>query len=239
MEYGLKVPGATYHTERRMSMNFLCKCCKSRVTESKRPEYIESAAIHQRAYHMEWAVFDEEENSKPINEREWSDRNIAPRVGDKRILRVKIPFDEEIGAVFTNVYEPWQMFLNGWDSATSPDDISKASAVLCRFEEVLWSDEFSAFISVEILSVMPLCQLYKYIPQIVTNNRFFEEFGSHEEVWTDYKDEHLLYRSWSAQGDVGETQLIYTDDNGKRHEVMTSWFGMHDDFYYFGNRVNE
>ncbi len=31
-EYGLKVPGATYHTERRMSMNFLCKCCKSRVT---------------------------------------------------------------------------------------------------------------------------------------------------------------------------------------------------------------
>ena len=67
-EYGLKVPGATYHTERRMSMNFLCKCCKSRVTESKRPEYIESAAIHQRAYHMEWAVFDEKENSKPMHD---------------------------------------------------------------------------------------------------------------------------------------------------------------------------
>ena len=43
-----------------MDMNFLCKCCKSRVTEDKRPEYIESAGIHEKAYHMEWAVFDKE-----------------------------------------------------------------------------------------------------------------------------------------------------------------------------------
>ena len=221
-------------------MNFLCKCCKSRVTEDKRPEYIESAGIHEKAYHMEWAVFDEEENSKPINEREWSETNITPKVGDKRILRVKAPFDVEIGAVFTNVYEPWQMFLNGWDSAASPEDIYKAAAVLCRFEEVLWADDFSAFINVEILNVMPLYELYKYIPETVTADRFFEEFGSHEEeVHTEFENEHLLYRYWSAQGDVAETQLIYTEDNGKRHEVMTSWYGMHDDFYYFYNIVNK
>jgi hypothetical protein len=188
---------------------------------------------------MEWAVFDEEENIKPINERKWSDKNITPKVGDKRILRVKVPFDEEIGAVFTNVYEPWQMFLNGWDSAASPEDIYKAAAVLCRFEEVLWADDFSAFISIGILNVMPLCELYKYIPETVTDERFFEEFGSHEEVWTDYEDEHLLYRFWSAQGDVSESQLIYTEGNGKRHEIMNSWYGKHDDFYYFYNIVNE
>ncbi|WP_024856159.1 SMI1/KNR4 family protein [Ruminococcus albus] len=33
-------------------------------------------------------------------------------------------------------------------------------------------------------------------------------------------------------------QLIYTDDKGIRHEVLTSWNAMHDDFYYFGNAVN-
>ena len=87
---------------------------------------------------------------------------------------------------------------------------------------------------------MPLYELYKYIPETVSADRFFEEFGSHEEeVWTEFENEHLLYRSWSAQGDVAETQLIYTEDNGKRHEVMTSWYGMHDNFYYFCNIVNE
>lgn len=101
-------------------MNFLCRCCKKRIVrETEKPQLNKIAGEHQTAYHMEWAVFDGEEMSRPIEERKWSERNIQPKAGDKRILRVKSPFDEEPGDVFTTLYEPWQMFYNGWDSAES------------------------------------------------------------------------------------------------------------------------
>ncbi|MBR1863277.1 MAG: hypothetical protein IJ806_04240 [Ruminococcus sp.] len=154
-------------------MNFLCTCCKQRITKGERvSRLVESAGVHNYAYHMEWAVFDEEEISRPITERKWSDRNIQPIVGDKRILRVKRPFDEDLGGVFTNIYEPWQMFYNGWDSAESPEDIQKTCAVLCRFDEVLWADEFSAYIVVTVLHTLPLCRLHQVFPETVTDRNF-------------------------------------------------------------------
>lgn len=121
-------------------MDFICRCCKKRITRTDPHRLIEKADLHEDAYHFEWALFDEEEMSKPINERVWSERNIQPLVGDKRILRVKAPFDEKPGDTFTNFYEPWQMFYNGWDNAEKPEDIYKACGVLCRFDEVLWAE---------------------------------------------------------------------------------------------------
>ena len=70
------------------------------------------------------------------DKRECVHTDQVPIVGERRIIKVTAPFDEEIGDTFTTVFEPWQMFLNGWDSAESPEDICKACAVLCRFEEV-------------------------------------------------------------------------------------------------------
>ena len=166
------------------------------------------------------------------------ERNIQPKVGDKRILRVKAPFDEERGSVFTNIYEPWQMFYNGWENAESPADIGKACAVLCRFGEVLWADDFSAFIIVEILNILPLFEIPKLVPETVTDRRFFEDFGFGDACWTEYEDDHWLYRTWSAQGDVGDGQLIYTDDSGKRHEIMNAYFSFHEASYILGNDVN-
>ena len=180
-----------------------------------------------------------EELSLPLNKRQWLHTNQVPVVGEKRILKVTAPFDEEIGDTFTTIFEPWQMFLNGWESAESPDDIGKACAVLCRFEEVLCADYFSAIIYATVLKTIPLDQLYKVIPETVTDERFYEEFGDGKEVWTEYEDKHRLYRTWNAQGDVSQMQLIYTDDRGIRHEVLTSWYAMHEDFYYFGNAVNK
>lgn len=202
-------------------MNFLCKCCNQRITSNHQyRSLVESAGVHDTAYHMEWAVFDEDELSKPISERTWSDRNVQPTVGTQRILRVKKPFDEEIGALFTNIYEPWQMFYNGWESAESPEDIRKACAALCRFDEVLWTDGYTAYILVSVLHTVALCRLHEVFPETVTDRRFFEDFGFGD-VCTEYEDAHLLYRTWSAQGDVGDAQLIYTDDSGRRHELMS------------------
>ena len=220
-------------------MQFLCNCCQRRVTnESGCRQMIGSAGIHDTAYHMEWALFDAEEMQKPIQERKWSERNEQPVTGAKRILRVKVPFDEEPGGVFTNLYEPWQMFYNGWESAESPADIFKACAVLCRFDAVLWADDYSAFILVEVLKAVPLVSLHQVIPETVTEVRFFEDFGFSDEIWTEYEDEHLLYRTWTAQGDAGSAQLIYTDDRGRRHEVLEGIFGSHDDIYHIGNWIN-
>ena len=220
-------------------MNFLCRCCKQRIArEIEKPQLNRTAGAHQTAYHMEWAVFDDEEMSRPIEERKWSDRNIQPKAGDKRILRVKAPFDEEPGDVFTTLYEPWQMFYNGWESAESPEDIGKACAVLCRFEDVLWADDFTAFITVGVLNVLPVIRFPQVFPETVTDRRFFEDFGFDDEIWTEYEDEHLLYRTWSAQGDVGDAQLIYTDDSGKRHELLHGYSGRHGDTFELGNDVN-
>lgn len=220
-------------------MNFLCTCCKQRITLNKQyRHFLEGARIHDLAYHMEWPVFDDEELAKPVTERKWSDRNIQPQAGDMRILRVKKPFDEAPGAVFTNIYEPWQMFYNGWESAESPADIGEACAVLCRFGEVLWADDFTAYITVEILHTVPLCRLHEVIPETVTDRKFFEDFGFGA-AETEYADAHLLCRSWSAQGDLGDMQLIYTDDGGRRHELLAGSFSGHSGLtYVLGNEVN-
>lgn len=220
-------------------MNFLCRCCQKRIVRKiEKPQLNKEAGVHQTAYHMEWAVFDDEEMSRPIEERKWSDRNIQPKAGDRRILRVKTPFDEEPGDVFTTLYEPWQMFYNGWESAESPEDIGKVCAVLCRFCEVLWTDDYTAFITVEVLHVLPVIRFPQVFPETLTDRRFFEDFGFDDEIWTEYEDGHLLYRTWSAQGDCGDAQLIYTDDSGKRHELLHGYFGGHSDTYEFGNDVN-
>ncbi len=222
-------------------MNFLCSCCQQRITtDHQYRSLVESAGVQTQAYHMEWAVFDEDELSKPISERKWSDRNVQPTVGAQRILRVKKPFDEEPGAVFTNLYEPWQMFYNGWDSVASPEDIRKACAVLCRFDEVLWADGYSAFILVSVLHTVPLCRLHEVFPETVTERRFFEDFGFDDETDTEYEDAHLLYREYSTgQGYFGDVQLIYTDDAGRRHELLYGSCSAHRGASYsLGNEVN-
>ena len=58
-----------------------------------------------------------EELCLPPDKRKWVHTDRVPVVGERRILKVTAPFDEDIGDTFTTVFEPWQMFLNGWDSA--------------------------------------------------------------------------------------------------------------------------
>ena|GEM_PF-931325 len=162
-------------------MNFLCSCCKSRITNDDRNRHlIEGAGIHNIGYDLAWMECAKEELSLPPDKRKWVHTDEVPVVGERRILKVTAPFDEQPGNTFTTVFEPWQMYLNGWDSAESPVDINKACAVLCRFDEVLCLDDFSAIISVTVLKTIPLDLLYKVIPETVTDDRFFEEFGGDE-----------------------------------------------------------
>ncbi len=220
-------------------MNFICRCCKSRVVKNNfndRFAFVPEAGLHRTAYHMEWVRFREGDES-PIAEREWEYFDDTPEVGKTCIMRVQKPFDEELGGIFTNIFEPEMMAVNGWSDAEHPEDIHKAAAVLCRFVEVLWSDDFTAFIQVEVLNVVLLADLHRVFP-VTVSDRPVELFGDAEEVWTEYEDEHWLLRDWNAQGDVGEQQYLYTDDEGVAHEVLTSWFDFHDDTYTLSNVVS-
>ena len=39
--------------------------------------------------------------------------------------------------------------------------------------------------------------------------------------------------------ETGKPQLIYTDDSGKRHELLHGYFGGHSDVFELGNDVNQ
>ena len=221
-------------------MNFLCSCCKQRITKNQTriPTLIESAGIHDIGYRLEWMECEKEDLFLPVNERKWGYSDQIPVIGEKRILKITKPFDEEVGDLFTALFEPWNLFDRDWD-LVGPEEIDKACAVLCRFDEVLWSDDFSAFIVVKVMNTVRLDLLHTLIPAEVTDYRFYEEFGRYEEVWTEYEDARWLCREWSGGGgDIGEEQWIYTDDRGIRHEVLTGWYDFHEDFYSFRNVVN-
>lgn len=42
-------------------MNFLCRCCRSRVEKKTPFEFMADAGLHKTAYHMEWELFGEVE----------------------------------------------------------------------------------------------------------------------------------------------------------------------------------
>lgn len=234
-------------------MNFLCPRCRKRITKKEypQPRLIEGLGIHDIGYRMEWVdKLDKEKLTLPVYERQWwtcSDQMPVP--GEKRILKVEEPFDESIGDEFTTLFEPWNLFYNGWGCAENPEELRKTCAVLCRFDEVLRFDDLSAFIFVKVLKVVPLSQFHEVIPETVTEFRFFEEFCKEygddqaKHVNTEYEDEHWIYRDWSDPGGViYRMQLIYIDDQGIRHEVLTGGDETchhNDNLYCFGNAVNK
>ncbi|MBR3327556.1 MAG: hypothetical protein IKG22_09585 [Atopobiaceae bacterium] len=235
-------------------MNFLCPHCKKRITkeEYSPPKLIEDAGIHDIGFRTEWVEeLDVTQLTLPAHKRKrqwWVCSDQRPVTGERRTLRVEMPFDANVGDEFTTLFEPADMYYNGWEFA-NPEEASRACAVRCCFDGILWSDDFSAFIIVKVLKVVPLERLYAKIPKTVTDYRFFEEFcceygpDSAKYISTEYEDDHWLYRDWADSGGyMYHMQLIYSDDQGIRHEVLTCWSaGCHanENLYHFGNMVNK
>lgn len=230
-------------------MNFLCPGCKRRITKEERiqkPKMIAEAGIHDMGYHMGWMECEQQDACLPVQERSWYYSDRVPVIGEERILKIEVPFDEEKGETFTTLFEPWNLYLNGWSEAECAEETGKACVVLCRFDVVLWADDFYALITVMVLNAIPHDQLPARIPVTVAEDRLVDEFPAvyrtFGSVCTEYEDERWLYRTWADFGGYAwKMQLIYTDDQGIRHEVMTSWSEGHDhhDYFYFGNTVNQ
>lgn len=211
-------------------MNFRCRVCKESVHMKKEVGRHFSGWAYDCA---EWSDFDE--NVPALSEKHWVRSEKTPVVGETRSAFVTDPFDEETGNEFFLLYEPALLHFNGWDD--NPDDIDKCAIVRCRFEKVLLSDEYSAWISVKVTEVIFMHELYRAFTEVRTHQPIdaFEGIRGHELY---FQNDRWLITGWSGQDDAGETRWIYTDDSGEKHLVMTLNYTFHKSVLNIGNIVN-
>ena len=76
-------------------VNFICSCCKSRITNDDRNRHlIEGACIHNIGYKLAWMECAKEELCLPPDKRKWVHTDQVPIIGERRILKVTVPFDD-------------------------------------------------------------------------------------------------------------------------------------------------
>ena len=214
------------------NLHFKCNVCGEAVKMKKEVK----APFCDWSYDscIQWS--DIQSDMPTLSEKHWERSTETPVEGEERIVFVQKPFDEKIGNEFWVKFEPALLFLNGWDEYQE-DEIRKCAMVRCRFEKIIASDEFSAWIKISILQVIPLQDIYKHYNESISE----EPIDSFKGNWsTDviFQNDKWLILGWSAQGDCGETRWIYKDENGKRHIVLTLKFGFDEEVLYIGNVVD-
>lgn len=215
------------------NLRFKCKVCQKYIEMKKEIHspfsdwaYVDCA---------EWSDF--KENVPELSEQHWIRSERTPVMDEKRTILVYKPFDEKVGNEFWVLYEPALLFFNGWDDYPK-EEISQCAIVRCRFENVLISDEYSAWIVVSVQKVVFLHELYKYYEEVMTDSPIDEFEGiKKSEYITHFQNDTWFVTGWTAQGDCGETKWIYTDEYGVRHLVMQMWYGVDESILYIGNIV--
>ncbi len=183
---------------------------------------------------VEWSDFRSEVPA--LSESRWERSSSTPIVGGKRRIFVKKPFDERVGDAFWVKFEPALLFFDGWDDVPE-EEIRKCAMVRCRFEKILVSDAYCAWIEVSILQVIPLHELFRHFDaQSVTKPLDCFE-GLQRAPETHFRNDRWHVVGWSAQGDCGETRWIYTDETGTEHLVLALSFGFDEEVLYMGNLV--
>ena len=191
---------------------------------------------------MEWSDFTDE--VPPLSQERWRiteevtkiGSNNIPKAGEIRTVRVQLPFEEEIDAEFFMDYLPVSAYLDGLETA---DQFERSAVVKCRFIQVISSDEYNAWIKVEVLEVIMLPELINAFSEYKINTPL-EDYGTMSTCTdTDADDAPWELISWNAQGDIYECKALYTDTAGVRHIV---WMNIEDFFThisYFGNIVKQ
>lgn len=213
------------------NLRFKCKVCKNCIKMNK--EIQSPFSDWAYAGGAEWSDF--KENVPDLSEKHWVRSERTPVIDEKRTILVYKPFDEKIGNEFWVLYEPALLFFNGWDGY-SENEISKCAVVRCRFEKILISDEYSAWIEVSIKKTVFLHELYKYYGEIAADTPIDDFEGIPESEYnTHFQNDTWLLKEWNAQGDCGEMKWIYTDKDGVRHLVMQIKYGFDESVLYIGN----
>ena len=212
-------------------MRFKCICGETVKKDPRVPEGFAGWAYSCGETGMEWLEYGEE--IPPLDSKEyWERREKRPEVGEICAVLVKKPFDEEIGDEF---YMQLTSPSDYYTDIMTDEVIARGGIIKCRFESVVSSDEYKAWIKVRVLEVIMNDEL----------NKAFDEYEKEGSLVPDFEDEdkytekwkHMLL--WSGQGDLGETCEIYTDDDGREHLVMQDYWDLHNDYVYFGNIVKK
>ena len=210
-------------------INFKCKACDSYHEMTKKFP----AGFSGWAYSdMEWSDFEEE--VPPLSEKHWIRSDRIPKMGELRIIKVKDPFDEEIGNEFYMEFMPALAFFNGYDNV---EQIHDSAIVQCRLEKIVLADEDSGWIRVKILNVILLSELFETYPSFLTDRKLEEYAGVFECDENDFMDAPWEIKYWSSEGAIGEHRMIYMDANGIRHLVLMHYYDWYSDVTYFGNIV--
>lgn len=208
-------------------MVFRCTCCNEFVDEN--PQLVNGFC--EFAYDgFEWLEVGE--SVPPLDERIWTRSESVPIVGEKRFLKVSAPFNQDFGDRFNMLFSPALSALNGWDDY--PEELFDSAVVVCTFEKVVHADEYRAWIEVAIKDVIPLKDLHKHYPRVETD----DVIGYGFELKLDFRHKCWEFYSFSAQGDFGEWQLVYVDNEGLRHIILIGEYSMHKDFVCCGNVIN-
>lgn len=218
-------------------LRFKCKCCNSYHDIDKTTP---TGFLGWCYPDMEWSDFTDEVS--PLSQERWRitkevtklGSNVIPNNDEIRTVRVKLPFEEEVGSEFYMEYLPISAYLDGFEIA---DQFERSAILKCRFVEIIAADDYNAWIKVQVLDVIMFSQLASIFPPYKADSSLegFSGSGSCDDI--DADEMPWQCKSWSADGDITETKIFYTDEIGTRHLVWMT----HEDFFnhisYFGNII--
>lgn len=211
-------------------MVFKCSCCNSIVDE--KPSLAEG--FSELAYDdMEWLEVGQ--IVPPLEEHIWLRADKMPEVGERRFIKVKPPFSQNISDSFNVLYSPALSALNGREEY--PEELSDSAVVSCVLEKTVSVDEYCAWIEVSVENVIPFTELYKHYPLRKVLGLF--EGGLGEHLTLACRCDRWEYYTYSAQGDWGEWRLIFVDKENVRHLVLCCEWYTHGGFVQLGNAVLE
>ncbi len=209
-------------------VRFKCKNCgEYHDIDKNTPVEFENWAYSK----VEWSDF--KDSVPPLSEEHWSRSETLPRLGETRIIKVGVTFDESTGSEFYADYRTENAFFNGHETE---EEFENSAIVKCRFDEVIISDEYSAWIKVTVTQVLRYDKIAELFPPHYIYDAFEDYSGLGGEGTEDIGKKWRII-TWSAQGDLGDTLYIFKDSGNVRHLVVRLNWCMAEEIIYFGNVV--
>lgn len=213
-----------------MKIDFKCRCCNSRKVEAYLPF---SELIHQGYGDViEWAEPGAELQVLK-NTNHWQRSEKTPATGERRIIYVYNPFNQESDEPFWTLYASAQSQFNGWDE--HPEEIDLAAFVKCKIVKVLEKNEYDGWMEVEVLEAIMLCDAHETISEIEESKSILNRMYELEANYL-YQLGEWLYLVGSTQGDLWHWLLI-KQSRGNFHLIALREGGFHQNYASVGNVI--
>ena len=206
---------------------FLCNAY--RKPEQPTRTVLESFEIVAYDGMVMWSDF--VDNVPDIDNTAWLMSFTMPLLNETKAIKVRSPFNFELGDQFWLLFMPPQSYLNGWDEY--PDEIDKSAVVKCQFESVISQNSECAWIHVKVLDVIPLSELCSRFPVKKCNK--YLEFIKSMSNFDVFEYNNWIHYSWNGQSDIGEWGLIRKHESGSYRMVLFCQWGFRDNDVYCGN----